>query len=651
MNENTIDSQQSQSDMQALRSLGRDKHSLSGSRSGGVLVLALIAVVVAASLSVAFLQLSTSVTRRQVQSQDDKASFYMAEAGLAEAFCGMMQGKTGEVGSEESPAAYGDGLFWVEVVDLGDNLVRLDSTGMIGSGSAVLSLVAERGTTNVASLGVYSEQAMAIPPGSQLDAFDSRLGSYATQEANLLAIVDDLLGGLLLGGGSAQEAETPDVPDARVGSSAGVSITGTDALPTVIRGNVVAGPNETVEQNGDVSISGSIETASGTTTLPVVVVPTLAQSRSILHEARTPLLIQSGSAHVPTLQAANGTQIVLEGPSTVVIDRLLLGTSSSLTLDTTEGPVELYVTQELTAGSDSSIITSTQDPTAFSLQIAGTPATPVQLPSGGPIFGFIYAPEAKLILPSGMELHGGIIGDELEFLGPVSLHFDQYLADMSELSSLPSYINWRLVEISQDLKGGVLGLSPFERLGVAQGALRSPSQSHADQWIDIEYLDGASALQSFSGMESAFDWNQVKETKELERDGAQVPKNSRDDLLLKSALDDPVRLLEVNGVTASAEKRAALIASSPLSRVSLSRMMESDNPMDSPDVLAVLNANAPLEQEVIYTATTSGALNSTDLLTLLLGNSPGLGGPILTALSGRGTPLSIGQIATVLLAQ
>lgn len=649
MNEIEIDLKQFA--MRPSCGLKRAKHSLSSSRAGGVLVLALIAVVVAASLSVAFLQLSTSVTRRQVQSQDDKASFYMAEAGLAEAFCGLMQGKTGEVGSEAAPAAYGDGLFWVEVVDLGDNMIRLDSTGMIGSGSAVLSLIAERGQTNVASMGVYSEQAMAIPPGSQIDAFDSRLGSYAAQEANLLALAEDLVDDLLNLGRPAEEAPAPNVPDAKVGSAAGVSITGTPELPTVIRGNVVAGPNESIEQVGDVSISGSVENATGTTTLPVVVVPNLVQSRSVLHEARTPLLIQSGEAHVVTLQAANNTQIVLEGPSTIVIDHLLLGKSASLTLDTTEGPVELYVTQELTAGSGASIITSTQDPSDFSLQISGTPAGPVQLPSGSPIYGFIYAPEAKLILPSGLELFGGIIGDELEFQGPVSLHFDQLLSDLADSSALPSYVNWRLVEISQEMTGGALRLSPFERLGVDQGTLLKPSDSHADQWIDIEYLDGASALQSFSGMESAFDWNQVKETKDLERDGAQVPKNSRDDLLVKSALDDPVSLLDIKGVTASAEKRAALIASSPLSHVSLKRMLESDNPMDSPDLLAVLNANAPLDQKVIYTAATSGSMDGTDLETLLLANSPGLDTAILTALSGRGTNLNLVQITTILLAQ
>ena len=84
-------------------------------RRGNALVLSLIVVLVVSTLAASFLQLTSAVTRRQANAVDIKQAFYLAESGLTEAYSGLMQGKTGSVGSQADPAIFGRGLFWVEL--------------------------------------------------------------------------------------------------------------------------------------------------------------------------------------------------------------------------------------------------------------------------------------------------------------------------------------------------------------------------------------------------------------------------------------------------------------------------------------------------------------------------------------------------------
>ena len=142
-------------------------------RSGSALVLSLIAVTVVTLLAMSYLELSNAQAKRQGRAADRKQAFYVAEAGLSESFAGMWIGKSGEVGSMAEPARFGDGLFWVEVEDLGDGYHKLDATGMYGAGRATLGIVVLEGGESVASLGIFSEDGVNIGPGTRIDRWDS----------------------------------------------------------------------------------------------------------------------------------------------------------------------------------------------------------------------------------------------------------------------------------------------------------------------------------------------------------------------------------------------------------------------------------------------------------------------------------------------
>ena len=68
-----------------------------GSRRGSALVMSLIAVATVVVLSASFSQFASAVANRQAQAVHRKRAFYLAEAGLAEAFAGFSCGRSGNV--------------------------------------------------------------------------------------------------------------------------------------------------------------------------------------------------------------------------------------------------------------------------------------------------------------------------------------------------------------------------------------------------------------------------------------------------------------------------------------------------------------------------------------------------------------------------
>jgi Tfp pilus assembly protein PilX len=108
------------------------------------MIAALLVVFAVATMGMIHVQLDLSRAREQRGAIDTKRAFYMAEAGLAEGFNGIASGKSGNVGTEDEPARFANGVFFTTADDEGDGRVTLTSTGMCGAGRATLSIVIER---------------------------------------------------------------------------------------------------------------------------------------------------------------------------------------------------------------------------------------------------------------------------------------------------------------------------------------------------------------------------------------------------------------------------------------------------------------------------------------------------------------------------
>jgi hypothetical protein len=137
------------------------------------------------------------------------------------------------------------------------------------------------------------------------------------------------------------------------------------------------------------------------------------------------------------------------------------------------------------------------------------------LASTGDFYGTVYAPLAELAVKKDLIVFGAMIAKHLDFEAGSQLHFDHHLAVLDAANSLPRQWSWRIVDFAP------IGASndPFLNLGVVKAALDYPADAHKDQWLDLTYNDLSKTLQTYSGMESAFDWSQVFEVIDASRDG------------------------------------------------------------------------------------------------------------------------------------
>jgi hypothetical protein len=456
-----------------------------GERRGSALLMSLAALLVVAGLAAGYMQTSAAITKRQRQAVDTKQAFYVAEAGLSEAFSGMMIGRTGNVGSREEPALFGRGCFWVEAEEAGVNLIDLEATGLYGGGRATLSVVVEKGGQSVAALGIYSDEQLAVPDGTKVDAYDSSLGSYDSQV-----------------GGS--------VP-LQLGSSHGISVTEQE-LSTEIHGDVVPGVGETVTVTGEPTITGKQEPRSLNPALPAVTVPSVSMTASSVHSSSTPLALPPGSYGYNALRIAPLAKVVLHGPSRVVFGNLVVDPTATIEFDTTLGKVDVFVTGTMTLGDGSYLATTGTDPSQVTIQLSGS-TTSVVHPEGD-LYGSIYGPEATVDFGGALELFGSLIAEEILLQTGTTIHFDQHLAVLGARSTLPTLYSWRIVDFAP------LGpeSDPFLVLGVNKSSLPPPRDAHQDQELDVTYRDLSGSLSTYSGMESDFNWTQVTAVESLTRD-------------------------------------------------------------------------------------------------------------------------------------
>lgn len=581
------------------------------SRRGGALILSVSAVLVVSILAAGFLQLCTAISRRMSASADTTQALYLAEAGLAEAYSGLAQAKTGNVGTEERPAAYGGGLFWVEAIPHAGGLVELESTALYGTGRATLGMVCEPVNIGVASLGFFTDKDLRLNPDVRLDSYDSKQGTYADQMG------------------------TPLNNQGIVGSNGNVTV----ASGNLIFGDVIYGPTAGAKVSAGSVVTGDMSPRADLETLPPIDVPAIPLLPGISYSGAAPLIIPPGEAGYKSLDITKNCKVILKGPLTLVVEDIILRSGAELRFDTTDGPVELHVTSSLDLNTGSIVSTSTQVTSDSIVMVSAPPGKTVNFGAKSQFYGFIYAPYAQTHVSSTYEVYGGLICSELRLAAQGKLHFDLALGPTLE-SLLPTLWSWRVVDIPTNVSAN--RMDPFWVLGLDPKDLPKPSEAHADQVLDIRYIDHNGNRDSYFGLESEFDWSQVKELIYGTRDG--IAFYLPDDYVAPA--NDPNVDLVNSGMT-SKELKDALLAASPISDDALIAAAGREPPMTSPDLKAVLDKQGTLSDPVLLAAVDSDSLSSSDLKNVLIDNSP-LSPEVLSAVLARNPPLSLSDLTSLL---
>lgn len=569
-------------------------------------------------LSVAFLNSSLSRSSEGAVSADSKRAFYIAEAGLSEAYQGLRIGKSGNVGSDLIPARFGNGVFWVVAEHMGSGRLALKSTGLCGRGRAALSVVVENTGDSIAALGVFTGQSMTVRPGCLLDSFDSRLGTYDEQ-----------------GGGA----------EARVGSNAEVSVQGNRAAPTTIRGDVAPGPSSTVTRTANTTITGSTAPRGSCEQLPPITIPEITVQGSMIQANRRQTLEMPGGEHAwQSLTIKTGASAVLYGPATIVADTITVETGANLTIDSSSGPISLYATQKLDLQSGSTLATPAAAPEGVTLFVDGESGVdldhdgvvdqPVTMAATGQFYGTLYAPKADVTVASSLEIFGALSARSLVLSEQSRVHFDRALASAPPgASSLPHTLCWRIVE-----------LPPLPLVRQRRDPLV------ALRLAGITPIDACDAHFDIGSVPPSNDPAVVPFVGGLAGSGPVSP--ALPAVTVSPAGAAVIALLDEVPARPSTTLKNDLIAASPLETAVLMRAILRRPAMASADLHDVLVANDPLPPEVLLKVFDGSAqISSADLTDVLVISSP-LSTRILNLLLAQApSPLSPLELTTVLAAQ
>jgi predicted acyltransferase (DUF342 family) len=453
--------------------------------------LALITVSSVAVLAAGYLKVSSGVSRRQSVAIDNKAAFYTAEAGLTEAYWGLVTGRTGNVGSMAAPAAFGDGLLWVEATEIAGGRTQLEATGMSGTGSARLAMVLNTDRQmNVWARGIFSTDDVTLGVGVTIDAWDSSEGSYENQHR------------------ATESWEEPvDPPLGRIGSNGNITLLGDPSRSTVVDADVVTGFGRSAEVGENVVVNGAISARDDNMALPSVEVPSIEQRSGVVRGDGASLVVPPGEYSFEFIEALSGADVIIQGPATIVLDGLWIGQYASLTFDTAGGPIDLFVRNNLKAAGTAQIVTTSARPSDVEIQIDGPAVVDVRAISD--FYGTIFAPDTTVSLSGDFDVFGGVVAKSLVVAEGVDLHFDVQLE--AELDgNMPVFESWRILDFADASGNAARASDPFDALGVVQDTLRSPSEAHEDQYLELRYEDDLGTTQTYRGWDSSFSWDCVR---------------------------------------------------------------------------------------------------------------------------------------------
>lgn len=431
-------------------------------QAGSALVPALIAVVTVGSLSAIALKSSVMTLNEERAAAARKQAFYVAEAGLAEAFASLATGGGGNIGSQSKPAQLGAGFVYVEALEDEWGFFKLTSVGLAENARVRLGAVVEPEEIHLGELGFFAANELTIGEGSQV-----------------------LVGGAGQGVDADGLPQTP--PGLKVQSNGTLEIQGASGSgATLIDGDVIPGPEATFILGSGVQINGSSTPATVEFEVPTASPPDLEPIDAVHVSAGSAMHFGSRDAAAQSVTVGTNATLTLVGPAKIVLNSLSLEPGSRLVADGNLGPVELFIEESLNIASSASFGNATGQAGDFLLALIAELGLPDAAPeaaknsskgllqvqnSGGtvkaqkpteyilrsstPFVGTVIAPEAAVTLESGTQFLGSIIAYDLHLAAGTEAYFDPRLGDSGPLIGGGIKLrSWRTLPVPPELHAG-----------------------------------------------------------------------------------------------------------------------------------------------------------------------------------------------------
>jgi hypothetical protein len=201
----------------------RTRIKVGSGRSGGALLISIIATMVIAGMTAAMLTVSTASHRENRAATDEIRALYAAEAGLTRTIVGLRAGtQAATFGTTTTVVPFGKGGFWGSVVDHGDGTYTVDVFGRSGAADRGIEAVLTSQLNPIYSHALFAGNSGGDPTysldlGGCGDQADSVIGNvYSGNEIQMSC--DAAVNGTLraaggIRGSDGEEGITQPIPD------------------------------------------------------------------------------------------------------------------------------------------------------------------------------------------------------------------------------------------------------------------------------------------------------------------------------------------------------------------------------------------------------------------------------------------------------
>lgn len=406
-------------------------------RSGSMLVLSLLLLLTLGGMTAALSVLNLRLHKEHEQAREDLRAFCVAEGGLNEAYAALVAGGFDGLRALEYPRSAGSGSYRATLLDGRDDIavdldhVRLRSVGQAGREPAGVQLMVRHVPTGAYQFAAFGAQGVLLNSNVTVDSFDPDDGPYPEK----VEFVNDF--------GNVGSFE-------RVEMAANVSVYG-DALVS---------PDGVFEDDAPgARVSGDQEAREIAVDMPVVAVPAFP-TKGILSVSGA-FTIPPGNHHYDALAVTSG-KLKIVGPATLVVDDFLMRSSTELLIDATNGPVKLFATGDFELRSNSRVTTSTQRARDVEVVITSSNlhgGATIDLRANSEFMGTLYAPAARLEIPSNFTVFGAVKAAFVELASNSAIHFDEDLLYDPDAADVFERVSWRRLspaEVQAELAGAAL---------------------------------------------------------------------------------------------------------------------------------------------------------------------------------------------------
>jgi hypothetical protein len=227
------------------------------------------------------------------------------------------------------------------------------------------------------------------------------------------------------------------------------------------------------------SVSGSLQPLPEKVELPMVVTPTLPAAGNLLVSGLG-VAVPAGDYQFGSMETQANTSVTIYGPARIVTNSLKLASNSIMKLDTTGGPIEVYVQGNTNLASNAQLVTSKQSATECTLFFVGGPTQDAKLQSNCKFYGRIYSPRGRIIIASNFEVFGNVLADRLVLNANSKVHYDETLkGTYGPGDERFVTFGWSLAAFSLPALLAKRG-DPFFLLGTPKSSLVSPAAAYVD---------------------------------------------------------------------------------------------------------------------------------------------------------------------------